>query len=302
MKTSVIIPTYNAEKYLPALLENLKNQTMTFELIIIDSSSTDGTLGIARRYTENIITIPAHEFDHGGTRTQAAKVASGDILVFLTQDALPCNNRVIEEIVCTFSNKDIAASYGRQIPYENSTLFGKHLRQFNYPKLSYTRTIKDINTHGIKTAFLSDSFSAYRKSVLSDIGWFKNGLIVGEDSYVGAKLILNGYALHYHAKAQVFHSHSYTSLEEFKRYFDIGVFHKEEHWILEHFGKAEGEGKRYIQSEFKYIVTSKAYHRIPEFFLRNGLKYIGYKLGQNHRFLSIYFTKKMSMHTLWWDK
>ena len=302
MKVSVIIPTYNASHYLPALLKKLKYQSIAFELIIIDSSSQDNTLEIAEKYADIIITIPTKEFDHGGTRTVASKRASGEIVVFLTQDALPCTESTIETIVKVFKNKEIGAAYGRQIPYENTSLFGKHLRAFNYPPKAYVRTFEDRKTYGIKTAFLSDSFAAYRKSSLERIGWFKDGLIVGEDSYAGAKIILNGYALAYCAEAAVYHSHSYTLFEEFKRYFDIGVFHQKEQWILENFGKAEGEGGKYVKSEFRYLLKHHAFFLIPEFFIRNGMKYMGYKLGQSYKSVPLKLVKKLSMHYRWWDK
>ena len=302
MSISLIIPTYNAEAYLPALLERLTQQTISFELIIIDSSSTDDTLKIAQNYTEHIMSIKKESFDHGGTRTQAAKYATGEIVIFLTQDALPYDNTSIEKIVSLFENEAIGAAYGRQLPYDNTSLFGKHLRMFNYTSTSYLRTSEDTNTYGIKTAFLSDSFAAYRKSALEHVAWFKDGLIVGEDSYLGAKLIVAGYTLAYVANAQVYHAHSYSPIEEFQRYFDIGVFHKRESWILDTFGKAEGEGGRYIKSEFAYLLKHHAYHRIPEFFLRNGLKYLGYKLGQKHQLLPLFVIRKLSMHTHWWEK
>jgi len=299
---SVIIPTYNAEQYLPLLLKNLKNQTLSFELIIIDSSSTDNTLEIAREYADHIMTIPKDEFDHGGTRTKAAKLASGELIIFLTQDALPCSDDTLEKIINPFKDKQIAAVYGRQIPYDDTNLFGKHLRTFNYPAYSQTRTLADKEKYGIKTGFLSDSFAAYRRNMLLEIGWFKNGLIVGEDSYAGTKLILAGYTLIYNAEAKVYHSHSYTCIEEFRRYFDIGVFHNKEHWILEKFGQAEGEGGKYVKSEFNYLLQHRAYLRIPEFFIRNGLKYIGYKLGINYTIFPKSIVKKLSMHTSWWSK
>ena len=302
MKITVIIPTYNAAPYLESLLAKLKEQTVSFELIIIDSSSTDTTVEIAKQYTNTILTIPTHEFDHGGTRTKAAKTARGDILVFLTQDALPYSNDTIETLVKTFQTTSISATYGRQVAYEKTSIFGKHLRHFNYKEDSSTRTLADTKQYGIKTAFLSDSFAAYRKSSLEDIGWFKDGLIVGEDTYAGAKLILQGNAIHYNADAKVYHSHSYTLIEEFKRYFDIGVFHNKEAWILDTFGKAEGEGGKYIKSEFNFLLKHHAYQRIPEFFIRNGLKYIGYKLGKHFPYLPLALTKKLSMHTLWWSR
>ena len=302
MTVSVIIPTYNAKNELEALIERLKKQTLPFELVVIDSSSTDGTAEVGQKHADIFLSINKADFDHGGTRTEAAKAASGEILVFLTQDALPTREDTLQQLVRVFNIPVIGAAYGNQIPYEHTSLFGKHLRSFNYPDTSCIRTMDDKSRYGIKTAFLSDSFAAYRKSVLEEIGWFKNGLIVGEDTYAGAKVLLAGHAIAYCAEAQVYHAHSYSVSEEFRRYFDIGVFHNKESWILESFGKAEGEGHRYIRSELKFIVKNRALHKIPEFMLRNSVKYIGYVLGKHHPALPRPLVKSLSMHRSWWDK
>ena len=77
-------------------------------------------------------------------------------------------------------------------------------------------------------------------------GWFAEHLISTEDTYAGARMLLAGYTLAYVSDAMVYHSHNYTVFQEFKRYFDIGVFHKKERWILEAFGNAEGTGLRHL--------------------------------------------------------
>lgn len=214
------------------------------------------------------------------------------------------NELMINEnnIIQVFENEKVGGAYWRQLSYEDTNLFGKHLREFNYKDKSYIRNKDDIKEFGLKTAFLSDSFAAYRKSALESIGFFKDGLILGEDTYAGAKMSLSGYSLAYVAEAKVYHSHSYTVLQEFKRYFDIGVFHKSESWILESFGKAEGEGMKYIKSEIKYLLNHKAWYLLPEFFIRNGMKYLGYKLGQKYEKLPTWMIQKFSMHHRWWNK
>lgn len=300
MKISLIIPTYNAEPYLPKLIPMLLKQTISFELIIIDSSSTDHTVALLTPHADKLITIEQSAFDHGGTRTIAAKAATGDIVVFITQDALFENAYTLETLCKTFEDPKIAACYGRQLPYQETNLFGKHLRVFNYPDTSYTRTLADKEQYGFKTAFLSDSFAAYKKEAMAQVDWFKDGLILGEDNHIGAKLLLAGYTLAYVSQARVYHSHSYRLMQEFKRYFDIGVFHHHEAWILQSFGKAEGEGKRYIKSEFNYLLQHKAYHKIPEFFIRNGLKYLGYKIGMHYTSLPHHLVPRLSMHRSWW--
>jgi len=303
MKVTVIIPTYNAGNQFSCLLDKLRSQTIhDFELIIIDSSSSDETADIAKKYTDKVVVIPQAEFDHGGTRGKAAKMAQGEIIVFLTQDALPCDEFTLENIVGIFDDTNIGAAYGRQVSYEDTNIFGRHLRYFNYGDLSYVRKLSDKSKYGIKTAFLSDSFAAYRKSALYDIGYFKSDLILGEDTYAGAKMLLKGYSLAYVADAAVYHSHSYTVMEEFRRYFDIGVFHACEDWILKEFGKAEGEGTKYVKSELHYILSAGKWYNVPEFFIRNGMKYLGYKLGNKYTILPEHLIQKLSMHKRWWKK
>jgi len=303
MSVSVIIPTYNAQRYLPKLLNNLASQTINFELIIIDSSSTDNTLKIAKSYADKIITIDKREFDHGATRTKAIKEASGSIVIFLTQDALPSSNNALEKLIQVLKdNEDVAAVYGRQIPYPNATLFGKHLREFNYRDKSYIKELKDKEKFGIKTAFCSDSFAAYKKDAIEGVKLFKEGTIVGEDMHIVARLLLKGYKKAYCAETSVYHSHNYTIWQDFKRYFDTGVFHSCEPWLIDKFGKAEGEGKKFVKSELNYLIKNRAYYKIPEFAIRNAFKLLGYKMGKKYKKMPKSIAKKLSMHKAWWDR
>jgi rhamnosyltransferase len=302
-EVSVIIPTYNGEKELRKLLPTIRGQEgVDIELILIDSNSKDGTKTLASNYVDVYQEVEQAEFDHGGTRHFATKLATKEILVFLTQDALLANENSIYNLVNSFSDPKVAAAYGRQLSYEKTNLFGKHLREFNYPENSALRSLSSAQTQGLKTAQLSNSFSAYRKGLYDKIGGFPSNLILGEDVYVGGKLVLAGYSIAYVSDAVVYHSHSYSVLEEFKRYFDIGVFHNMESWLLNEFGKAEGEGLKYLKSELLYIYNNSSPHLMPAFFIRNAAKYLGYKLGYNYELLPKKFVKKMSMHWRWWNK
>lgn len=305
MKTiTIFIPTFNAMEQIGPLLRMFSEISRpNYKFYFLDSNSTDGTLAaIQDAGFENYHSTTPFQFDHGGTRSAIKNFDYGDIVLYLTQDALPSSFADIDRLISVFSDDGVGAAFGRQIPYQETNLFGKHLRSFNYRDQSYVRDIGDKDLFGIKTAFLSNSFAAYRRSAMEEIDWFKAGLILGEDCYAGAKLLQAGYKLVYNAEAKVFHSHSYTVMEEFKRYFDIGVFHQMENWILDDFGKPEGEGMRYIRSEFDYILDLKAYHLIPEFFARNGMKFLGYKMGKNYEILPKQLIKKLSMHYRWWDK
>lgn len=302
MKISVIIPTYNAEKYLGNLLNILNRQSIKInEIIVIDSESTDRTKKIVERFKVKFLSVPKTSFDHGGTRTLAGKMAKGDVLVYLTQDVLPYDDRAIESILKPFeTDPKIAAVYGRQIPYPDANPFSAHSRYFGYPDRSFIRVLEDKKRYGIKTAFLSNAFSAYRRKSLEKIGWFKSNLVSTEDTYAGAKMLLAGYRLAYTSSARVYHSHNYTVRQEFKRYFDIGSFHKNENWIIREFGKADGEGFKYVFSEFAYILKKRKLGRIPEFFIRNFMKFVGYRLGYHYRSLPKKLIPALSMHSGWW--
>ncbi len=301
MKLTVIIPTYNAACNLQPLLESVAAQMLVdLEIIVIDSSSTDGTLEIAKSFNAKTITIPKEEFGHGSTRNLAAKEATGDVIVFLTQDIELVANDSIEKLVEPFKDSNISATYGRQLPHDNASIFASHLRKFNYPNKSYVRELKDRELFGIKTAFLSNSFAAYRKRDLEAIGYFNQNLIFGEDTCAAAKMLLNNKKIAYVANACVKHSHNYSISQDFKRYFDMGVFHKREDWLLNKFGKPTGEGIRYIKSEIKYILAQNKSYLIPEFILRSCFKFLGYKLGLMHKLLPNSLCKKMSMNSTWW--
>ncbi len=290
---TIIVPTYNASKYLSSLLTRLESQTVKiYELIVVDSSSNDNTVDIAQSHQANIITIPQSEFDHGGTRTLAAMEAKGDILVYLTQDALPYNEYAIENIIKPFTDdREIGATFGRQLPYPEASVFAEHLRLFNYPNTSYTRVLNDRKKYGIKTVFLSNSFAAYRKTALKEIGYFKSGLPFGEDACAGAKILLKGYKIAYVAEAMVLHSHSYTAWQDLKRYFDMGIFHRMENWLLREFGKAEGEAIKYAKSEFRFLLRKRKSYLFPEFILKTFMKYLGYKLGIGYERIRPWVTK-----------
>ena len=134
---------------------------------------------------------------------------------------------------------------------------------------------------------------------MQQIQGFPQNTILSEDMYVAAKMLINGWKVAYVANAIVYHSHDYTILQEFKRYFDIGVFHVRESWIQAEFGKAEGEGKRFVMTELRYILKHCPY-RIFEMVLRDGMKYIGYRLGLSERTLGPTLCKRLSMSPRYW--
>lgn len=302
LKVSCLIPTYNAGNRWELLLKSVNNQTILIEKkIIIDSGSSDETVSLAKSNGFEVNTIRKQDFDHSNTRQKLAHSASNtDILLFMTQDCILADKNSIENLLVAFNDENVAIAYGRQLPRKEAKILEAHSRIFNYPALSKTKTLADKDKMGIKTASCSNSFAAYRTKAFMDIGGFPNNNIFGEDVVVGGKLLLKGWKIAYVAEARCYHSHDYTVLEEFRRFFDIGVFHKTNSWLLQEFGKADGEGLRYLKSEFKTILKENIL-LLPIMLLSTIGKYIGYKLGLHYMQLPDYLVKKFSMHKSYWD-
>ena len=142
---------------------------------------------------------------------------------------------------------------------------------------------------------ISNSFAAYRISAFKDVGGFPENVIFGEDMYVATKMLKAGYKIAYEADACVYHSHEYSLLQEMKRYFDMGVFHVNEPWIRQELGGAEGEGVKFVVSEFKYLLQH-AFWRVPEWLLRTLLRYTGFRLGLMEKRLPLWLKKTLAMN------
>jgi len=299
---ALIIPTLNGGQRFEQLLASISSQLYKpYRKIVIDSASRDQTVKVAKGFEFEVVSISRDAFNHGRTRQQGAEmVEDADIIMFLTQDAVLADSEALSKLVSCFSNSDVGAAYGRQLPYVDSTPLEAHARLFNYTADSRVKSLQDAPKIGIKTAFISNSFAAYRRSALMSIGGFPSDTILGEDTYVAAKMLLNGWKIAYCAEAEVYHSHNYSFIQEFKRYFDIGVFQSRESWIREKFGKAEGEGFRYVISEWKYLWSHHHKSSIPAAFLRTVAKYFGYKLGLIEDILPISLKRMISMHHRYW--
>jgi rhamnosyltransferase len=270
------------------------------QVLIVDSSSTDGTPDLARAAGFRVNTIAREEFNHGATRQLAVDLLpDAEIVIYLTQDAVLVSADAIIKIIEVFEDPKVAAAYGRQLPRNAATPIEAHARYFNYPSVSGVRDLSDRSQLGFKTIFISNSFAAYRRSALMSVGGFPRNVIFGEDTIIAAKLVLHGWTIAYVAEAQVYHSHTYTWRQDFKRYFDIGVLHVRESWLLKEFGEAGGEGGRFVRSEIRYLWRVNPWY-LPSAVIRTGLKLAAYRLGRNENKLTVGLKRYLSMHPRFW--
>ena len=297
---AVVVPALNAandwQRFAPALLACVQPD----QVLILDSSSDDGTADLARAMGFRVHSISRTEFNHGGTRQLATQLLpTAELLIFLTQDAVLAEPDAIKNLLEPFSDPNIAAAFGRQLPRPEAGPIEAHARLFNYPAQSSVRTIASREVLGFKAIFLSNSFAAYRREALLSVGGFPASVIFGEDTITAAKLLLAGWKIAYAADARAYHSHSYTWRQEFKRYFDIGVLHSREGWLLDEFGGASREGHRFIASELGHLWHGY-WWLIPSALIRSALKFAGYRLGKIESKISLKWKRRLSMHPGFW--
>ena len=300
---AVLVPTLNAGLMWKDFLESVEMQSVAISRkVILDSGSKDDTVTLAQQYGYDILTIDKKDFDHGYARQILADHEKDvEIAIYLTQDCILANKDSINNLVEAFQDKKVAIAYGRQLPHKGAKVLETHARLYNYPATSVVKSLDDKNRMGIKTASCSNSFAAYRKEALNSIGGFPPNSIFGEDVIVGGQLILKGWKIAYVGNAEAYHSHNYTITEEFKRYFDIGVFHSTNHWLLDEFGKADGEGIKYLKSEIKFVFKNNVLV-LPKMLGSIAAKFIGYKLGLQYKKLSFKNIARFSMHRSYWMK
>ena len=301
MNFALVVPTLNGgDKWKAAAAKISDQHCKPNKVLVIDSESSDATNEVTQSHGFGHLSIPQKEFDHGGTRQLAVEqLKEHQVIVFMTQDAILANDEALANLLKPFSDKKVAISYGRQLPHKNANPIEAHARYFNYPAESSIKSAKDIKNLGIKTAFCSNSFAAYRTSTLLKLGGFPKKNILSEDMLVGAKAILKGYKIAYQADSLCYHSHDYSLLEESKRMFDIGVFHRRNHWILEDFGSAHGEGFQFLKSELTYIAQKKPL-ATPGAVMRTGVKFLAYKTGFYENLFDCDIKSKLSRNKGFW--
>lgn len=299
----IVIPTYKPDANLLSNLKKITEQTYPVNKIMLINTGKEYMdeeqfTGIPNLYIHH---IKIEEFDHGRTRDLGIQMSEADIVMFMTQDAIPANNTLVASLVANLSDERIAVAYARQLPREDCSYIERYTRAFNYPDKSYVKTKKDIEKMGIKAYFCSDVCAAYNRKIYNALGGFIKKTIFNEDMIFAAKAINNGYGVCYSAESQVIHSHNYTFMKQLRRNFDLGVSQSDNPQVFANV-KSESEGMKLVKSTVKYLISTNKWYLIPEFILTCGFKFIGYRLGKNYSKLPKWLIMRLTMDQKYWTK
>ena len=301
IEASIIIPTKNGGTYLEKVLQMIYAQAYEhpFEVIVIDSGSTDDTLDIVNHYPARLVQIRPEDFGHGKTRNLGAELAEGKYLVFLTQDAVPASDRWLFNLVGNLKTPEVAGAYGRQIPRGDTNPVEQFFLNTKYPTYRMVKSAKQGKID-MNTIFFSSVNSAIKKEVFQQYPFSEN-LIMSEDQEWAKRVLLAGYEIVYDPEAAVYHSHTYSLKTVFRRYFDSGA-------SLGQFASGEyssiafaGSGLNHVRDELKFLVGNRHLKWVPYAVLYDLSKFVGISLGKKHKYFPAAAKRRLSMHSDYWS-
>ena len=302
---TLCIPTLNPGAFASQLVASISSQLLKPDnIFIIDSGSSDSSVEIFRAAGFEVLEISKNEFDHGGTRNIVFQKFKSKFYLFLTQDSIPLNKHSFGNLISPLlENSNCGVSYGRQVPSNVANSFAEHARLFNYPpgeKIIF-KGLESKEEYGIKTIFCSNSFAIYRRTAIEGIGYFQKDTLFAEDSLAVARMLESGWLVAYVPTAETIHSHNYSLLEEFSRYFDVGAFHSFNPWLLERYKGATGEGLKFVISEYTHLKKDGFKFILLNIFIRNFIRYSAYRVGRIQRFIPRILKIRMTTNKSYWN-
>ncbi|MFC4701017.1 glycosyltransferase [Glaciecola siphonariae] len=203
MLASVVIRTYNEEKYLDELLSAVNKQkcaVVDLEIVIVDSGSTDKTLEIANKHHANVTHIKKSEFTFGRSLNVGCEFANGDILVFVSGHCIPVDENWLDELCKPLINNAVVYSYGRQ-QGRDTTKYSEY-RHFDKWFPEYSKLPQEgYFCNNANAAITRDAWQKFK---------FDEDLSGLEDMHLAQKLVEAGEKVGYVASSSVFHIHDET--------------------------------------------------------------------------------------------
>lgn len=303
VSVDVIIPAYKPGRTLAIILERLAKQTVRpAHVLIFNTEEKYWDRKFETVFPDTrVVHIEKKEFDHGATRHAAAAESKADIVIFMTQDAVPAGKDLVENLISPILRGEAKVAYARQLPKEDAGLIERTGREFNYPAESRIKSSADIEELGIKTFFCSDVCAAYDRAFYLEQGGFPRPVIFNEDMIFAGRTIEAGEKIAYVSDAAVYHSHNLSLREQFRRNYDLGVSQAD---YADFFDKypSVGEGKKLVRTTADNIIKMRKYHLLFSLFASSAFKYAGYWFGKHYKKLPGKMARKLSSDPEYWTR
>jgi rhamnosyltransferase len=297
VEISILIPAkdeaLNIRTCLDAVFSQVSNAE--FEVVLVDSGSTDGTPDIVKSYPVRLYQIPAEEFHHAGTRNYLARLAQGKYLVYLNADAFPSTPNWLNSLMSAFEDPAVGAVYGRHLPKPDCNLERQVVLATMYGEERVVKEKSRREELGYRYYHLSTVNAAIRRDIWEHTG-FPEELKIFEDVGIAKRILDGGWKVVYEPSATVFHSDNHTLKNLFKRYFDLGVIWKTlDVWDENTKSSLFREGWRLLQRKLRTSKNSKVqgFGRFNSV-LQDSAKYAGLLLGKNEHLLPLNLKRRMS--------
>ena len=300
LDVSIVIPVLNAERYVPLLLDAFRTQQPDppVEIILADSSSTDNTCRLVEG-SPDVRIIPVRAFTHGSTRNLAAAEPRGDVIVLMSQDALPRNCRWLARLVEPFTDPSVAATFSRQVPHATAKPMEKYFYDTHFPDgAPVRRVMHEERDLGFQDVFFSNVSSAIRRDILLRYP-FDEGVIMSEDQQFARDVLKAGFTTVYQPKSEVIHSHNYSLKNVFQRYFD-SCYSLTKIFDGHDTGESARIGLTYLCKELRFMLRHHPLW-LPYYFCFVCARSLGTLAGHHAERLPRSMARAFSMHKYHWD-
>jgi rhamnosyltransferase len=301
---SVLIPVRNGGRELARCLDAIGAQRIDddYEVLVIDSGSTDGTPELARSHGARVHEIPYEEFHHGATRNLAFGLAEGDIVVWTTHDAYPDSDDWLALLTAPLRAREpgLGGVYGRQLAHVDAPPPERYFLDFLYGPESRLQRAGSPEELTMETTLFSNANSAMTRALLERFP-FAEDVLIAEDQDWSRRVLLAGHTIRYEARAAVRHSHAYTLFTGFRRFFESGV--AGDRTFMAGGAPAKGVLRRkaldYARGELRWLVKTGNARWIPYTCVYEAAKFAGLQLGARHERLPLWLKRRWTRYPGW---
>jgi rhamnosyltransferase len=269
------------------------------EIVAIDSGSSDNSLSLLKQHGASITRIAPEEFGHGRTRNLGARLAQGEWLIYLSQDATPARADWLVTLTRHLRDPQVAAAFGRQLPPAQVGPIETFFLEQTYPDRPFRHAPTPLGAArtGIQRIFFSNVNAAIQRAAWQQAP-FPDDLIMSEDQAFARAALAAGYSLVYDPQAAVIHGHRYSLSQLFRRNFDSGYSLRG--IAGDSLGQVARLGLHYVSAEMRYLAGRGLWAYMPYALLYEGVKSTGFAAGRSGHRLPLSVRRRLSLHQRYW--